>query len=66
MGQKYVLMMPKATSCLVEHRYQTDEEERIIISYKADVTACNGLKKGTIQGKRMIDDQMSDRLTQLL
>lgn len=42
--------------------YKTDDEELLIVSYKDDATAFNGLKKGTIQGKGVINNQMSNRL----
>ena len=46
--------------------FETDEEEYLIVSYKDDATAFNGLKKGTIAGKGVINNQMSNRLMQLL
>lgn len=42
--------------------YQTDDPELLIVSYKDDATAFNGLKKGTITGKGVINNQMSNRL----
>ena len=42
--------------------YATEDPERYIVSYKDDATAFNGLKKGTIQGKGVINNQMSNRL----
>ena len=32
--------------------YATENPELVIVSYKDDATAFNGLKKGTIAGKR--------------
>ncbi|MBQ7700206.1 MAG: phosphoribosylaminoimidazolesuccinocarboxamide synthase [Clostridia bacterium] len=46
--------------------FETDEAEYLIVSYKDDATAFNGLKKGTIAGKGVINNQMSNRLMQLL
>ena len=46
--------------------FETDDKERLIVSYKDDATAFNGLKKGTIAGKGVINNQMSNRLMQLL
>lgn len=40
--------------------YTTDEPELLIVSYKDDATAFNGLKKGTISGKGVINNQMSN------
>ena len=42
--------------------YATEDPERYIVSYKDDATAFNGLKKGTIKGKGVINNQMSNRL----
>ena len=42
--------------------YETDDPELLIVSYKDDATAFNGLKKGTIAGKGIINNQMSNRL----
>ena len=42
--------------------YATDDPEKLIVEYKDDATAFNGLKKGTIQGKGVINNQMSNRL----
>lgn len=46
--------------------YKTDDDELLIVSYKDDATAFNGLKKGTIQGKGVINNQMSNRLMAML
>mgnify|MGYP000579978616 FL=1 len=42
--------------------YRTDDPEVLYIAYKDDATAFNGLKKGTISGKGIINNQMSNRL----
>lgn len=42
--------------------YATDDPELLIVDYKDDATAFNGLKKGTIAGKGVINNQMSNRL----
>lgn len=42
--------------------YETSDPELLIVSYKDDATAFNGLKKGTIAGKGAINNQMSNRL----
>ena len=42
--------------------YATDDPELLIVSYKDDATAFNGLKKGSIAGKGVINNQMSNRL----
>ena len=46
--------------------YATDDENLLIVSYKDDATAFNGLKKGTIQGKGVINNRMSNFLMQML
>lgn len=46
--------------------YKTDDPELYIVDYKDDATAFNGLKKGTISGKGIINNQMSNRLMQML
>lgn len=46
--------------------YTTDDPERLIVSYKDDATAFNGLKRGTIAGKGVINNKMSNRLMRLL
>ena len=45
---------------------KTDDPEKLIVSYKDDATAFNGLKKGTIAGKGVINNRMSNRLMKLL
>ena len=42
--------------------YATDDPELLIVSYKDDATAFNGKKKGTIAGKGIINNEMSNRL----
>ncbi|MBR0189257.1 MAG: phosphoribosylaminoimidazolesuccinocarboxamide synthase, partial [Clostridia bacterium] len=37
--------------------YKTDDENLYIVSYKDDATAFNGLKKGTIVGKGVINNK---------
>lgn len=46
--------------------YATDDPELLIVDYKDDATAFNGLKKGTIAGKGVINNQMSNRLMVML
>ena len=42
--------------------YATDDPELVIVDYKDDATALDGLKKGTIVGKGVINNQMTNRL----
>lgn len=46
--------------------FKTDDPELFIVDYKDDATAFNGLKKGTISGKGVINNQMSNLLMQML
>ena len=46
--------------------YATDDKNLVIVSYKDDATAFNGLKKGTIEGKGVINNKMSNFLMQIL
>lgn len=46
--------------------FATDDPELLIVSYKDDATAFNGLKKGTIEGKGVINNQMSNLLMERL
>lgn len=42
--------------------YATDDPDLVIVSYKDDATAFNGQKKGTIAGKGVINNRMSNYL----
>ena len=42
--------------------FATDDSRLLIVDYKDDATAFNGLKKGTIVGKGVINNKMSNRL----
>lgn len=46
--------------------YSTNDENLVIVSYKDDATALDGLKKGTISGKGAINNRMSNFLMQIL
>jgi len=46
--------------------YATPDENLCIVSYKDDATAFNGEKKGTILGKGVINNRLTNRLMQLL
>ena len=46
--------------------FTTDDPELLIVSYKDDATAFNGLKKGTISGKGVINNRMSNLMMQQL
>ena len=46
--------------------YATADDNLVIVSYKDDATAFDGLKKGTILGKGVVNNRMSNYLMQLL
>ena len=46
--------------------FLTDDPALVIVDYKDDATAFNGLKKGTITGKGVINNKMSNLLMQKL
>ena len=46
--------------------YATGDPEKLIVDYKDDATAFNGLKKGTIVGKGAINNRMTNLLMQKL
>lgn len=46
--------------------YSTDDPDLLIVDYKDDATAFNGLKKGTISGKGVINNKMSNFMCQKL
>ncbi len=46
--------------------YATENEDYVIVSYKDDATAFDGLKKGTIVGKGVVNNKMSNYLMQVL
>ena len=46
--------------------FATDDPEHCIVDYKDDATAFNGLKKGTIEGKGVINNRVTNHLMKLL
>ena len=46
--------------------YATGDETLLIVSYKDDATAFNGQKRGTIAGKGVVNNRMSNALMRLL
>ena len=46
--------------------FATDDPNLVIVDYKDDATAFNGLKKGSITGKGVINNVMSNHMFQLL
>ncbi len=46
--------------------YATDNPSLLIVEYKDDATAFNGLKKGSIQGKGSINNRMTNRMMSML
>ena len=46
--------------------FKTSDPELYIVEYKDDATALNGLKKGTIRGKGVVNNRMSNYIMSLL
>ena len=46
--------------------YATDNTDVVIVDYKDDATAFNGLKKGTIAGKGVINNKMSNMMFKIM
>ena len=46
--------------------FATDHDDLVIVSYKDDATAFNGLKKGTILGKGAINNRVTNYLMKML
>ncbi|MGN1031404.1 MAG: phosphoribosylaminoimidazolesuccinocarboxamide synthase [Butyricicoccaceae bacterium] len=46
--------------------YSTDDPELLIVDYKDDATAFNGVKKGTIVGKGVINNRVTNHLMKML
>ena len=46
--------------------FKTEDDDRLIVAYKDDATAFNGLKKGTIVGKGIVNNRMSNYLCKIL
>ena len=61
MEKKEMLYEGKAKKVFV-----TDDPDAYIVEYKDDATAFNGLKKGTITGKGVINNRMSNMMIDML
>ena len=46
--------------------YATEDESLVIVSYKDDATAFDGTKRGTIMGKGVVNNRMSNYLMKML
>ena len=46
--------------------YATDDPNYVIVDYKDDATAGNGAKKGTIRGKGVVNNKVTNALMQML
>ena len=46
--------------------FTTDDPNLVIVAYKDDATAFNGLKKGTIAGKGVINNRVSNHMMRML
>lgn len=46
--------------------FATDDPNVVLVDYKDDATAFNGLKKGTIMGKGVINNRVTNFLMKML
>ena len=46
--------------------YATDDDNLVLVEYKDDATAFNGLKKGTIAGKGVINNKVTNHMMRML
>ena len=46
--------------------YTTEDPDVLIVDYKDDATAFNGLKKGTIVGKGVVNNRMTNHVFKIL
>ena len=46
--------------------FATDDEDLLIVEYKDDATAFNGLKKGTIAGKGVINNKVTNHMMKMI
>ncbi|MDD3367441.1 MAG: phosphoribosylaminoimidazolesuccinocarboxamide synthase [Lachnospiraceae bacterium] len=46
--------------------FKTDDPDVLVVDYKDDATAFNGVKKGTIVGKGVINNKMTNKVFQIL
>lgn len=46
--------------------FKTDNPDYVIVDYKDDATAFNGLKKGTITGKGVVNNKVSNHMFRML
>ncbi len=46
--------------------YNTDDPDIVLVDYKDDATAFNGLKKGTIIGKGIVNNRVSNHMFRML
>lgn len=62
--------MVKKNDCLYEGKakkvYSTDDVNLVIVEYKDDATAFNGQKKGTIEGKGAVNNQVTNHIMKML
>lgn len=46
--------------------FKTDDPDALIVDYKDDATAFNGEKKGTITGKGVVNNRMTNSMFKML
>jgi phosphoribosylaminoimidazole-succinocarboxamide synthase len=62
--------MTKKLECMYEGKakkvFATDNPDYVIVDYKDDATAFNGVKKGTIGGKGVVNNRVSNHMFRML
>ena len=69
-NERYKVTRMKKLNQLYEGKakkvFETEDPDVLIVDYKDDATAFNGEKKGTIVGKGVINNRMTNKVFQLL
>ena len=66
MEQKQIQELIEKAKGKAKKVFKTDDENLYIVDYKDDATAFNGLKKGQIAGKGVVNNKMSNFLMQIM
>jgi len=70
MNERYRVTKMKKLNQLYEGKakkvFETDDPDILIVDYKDDATAFNGIKKGTIVGKGVVNNRMTNHVFKLL
>ena len=66
MEDRYIKKLEQLYEGKAKKVFATDDPDIVIVDYKDDATAFNGLKKGTIAGKGVINNKMSNMLFKIM